>query len=83
MNKRATRDLFNVIVKFVQARRAAGAPTKDTIDALIQKGEKDIDIVTVGRSSIYLFGFDSESRFIVLGGCWYFVRWYCYHRHHL
>lgn len=47
MNKRSSRDLYALILKFVHCRRAAGATTKGPIDALIKRGDKDVDIVTV------------------------------------
>ena len=46
-NKRSTRDLYDFILKYVLDRRAAGAPTKDPIDVLIQRGDNDVGIVTV------------------------------------
>jgi len=52
--KKATRDLYNFVLQFVQIRRAADTPTKDLFDVLIQRGDKDVDIVTVGAIQIAL-----------------------------
>lgn len=45
--KRASRELYSLILGFIHGRRAAGATTNSPIDALIKRGDKDVDIVTV------------------------------------
>ena len=47
MNRVASTELYNHVVKYVQDRRAAGATTADAIDILIQNGESDPVIVQV------------------------------------
>lgn len=81
MNKRATRDLYDFILKFVQIRRKADAPTKDVFDILIQRGDKDVDVVAVGVQNVLLFFGPIQVLVIVCHG--YDVRWRRQHRHQL
>jgi len=53
INKRVTTDLYDLILKLVRDRRAAGAPTKDPIDVLIQIGDNDVDIVAMVMSIVF------------------------------
>jgi len=80
MNKKATRDLYGLILKFVQIRRAADTPTKDVFDVLIQRGDKDVDMVTVGEHFTF---FKKTTQVLVLVRHGYDVRWRHQHWHQL
>jgi len=47
MRKAATTELYNQVIKHVEARRAMGATTSDAIDVLIRNGVSDPLIVSV------------------------------------
>lgn len=53
MNKVASTELYNHVVKYVQGRRAAGATTADAIDILIRNGESDPQIVQVSEFFVH------------------------------
>jgi len=52
-NKRASRELYTLILGFIHGRRAAGATTKGPIDALIKKGDKDVDIISLVMGTLF------------------------------
>ncbi len=49
MREAAMIELYNHVVKYVKARRAAGATSSDLIDVLIQNGDSDLTIVHVSE----------------------------------
>ncbi len=50
MRKAAVTELYIHVVKYVKARRAAGATSSDPIDVLIQNGDSDPIIVNVSEA---------------------------------